>query len=437
MKPKDRTSHSHRGWEVSFAHGELLVWLRFGGVSLWLDTATNRLEVNGQSLWGWMGRRDPVEALQGLPLKVQDPAPGGGLVAQIRALGASQGRSGALGWALLLGAGIGVLGAGPGWPLRFAGCAIVVLGSRLRGGVGMGFGALILLLALAAGSPGWVLPVAGLLLLLSQGLGLRRRVYPIAAALFLAPRDPIFTPAWVGLAVAAGAWALRTRRLEAGLTGEAAWIYHSQAEAIAGVADPELWSLDLSDPQGLPPAPASGRRSRWRVEGRTPVASLGDDRQRWVFFPGAVAVVQEGVEVRLHALSELAFEGRACAWEAGPPGLGGAAWIIALGLGADRLTLLFGDAEAGRAFQARISVWAHAQASPGPGVSQSPRAEALALLGLGPDAAEAEIRSAYHREVRRVHPDHHPKATPEERSALEARLRALNEAMALLRQTAA
>ncbi|HJW32489.1 MAG TPA: J domain-containing protein [Holophagaceae bacterium] len=436
MNPKPRTSHSHRGWEVSFAHGELLVWIRFGGLSLWLDTATNRLEVNGQSLWGWMGRRDPVEALQGLPLRVQGPAPEARLVARIHALGASQARSGLLGWVWLLGLGVAVLAANPGWPLRVAGCAAGVLGSRLRGGVGVGFGALVLLMAQQAGVPAWGLPVAGLLLLLSQGLGQRRLVYPIAAALVLAPRDPAFSPVWVGLAVAAGAWALRPRRLEWGLSGEAAWIYHSQAEAFGGVPDPELWSLDLADPMGLPPAPASGRRSRWRVEGRTPVASLGDDRQRWVFFPGAVAVVQEGVEVRLHALSELAFEGRACAWEAGPPGLGGEAWILALGLGADRLTLLFGAAETGRAFQARIAAWARAEAPPEPR-AQGPRAEALALLGLGPDAAEAAIRSAYHREVRRVHPDHHPQATPEERRALEARLRALNEAMALLRQPAA
>jgi len=89
---------------------------------------------------------------------------------------------------------------------------------------------------------------------------------------------------------------------------------------------------------------------------------------------------------------------------------------------------MLADAHAGRAADRQVDI--HARAEPDD-------AEALALLGLGPDAAEAEIRSAYHREVRRVHPDHHPKATPEERSALEARLRALNEAMALLRQTAA
>lgn len=433
MEPQGRTSHPRRGWEVSWAHGELLVWARFGGLSLWLDTATNRLEVNGHSLWGWLGRRDPVESLQGLPLKVQTPAPDPPGVARVRALGATRGGTGTLGWLLLGVTGAWVLGADRGGSLAWAGCAVVGLGSRLRGGAGVGFGALILLLAGRAGMPIWVLPGLALLLVLSQGMGLRRWVQPTAAALCLAPRDPSFAPLWVGLALAAGAWALRPRRLAFGLPGEAAWRYHSQAEALGGLEDAELWSLDPSDPEGLPPAPASGRRSRWRVDGRTAVPSLGDDRQRWVFLPGAVAVVQEGVEVRLHALAGLILEGRPCTWEGGPPGLGGEAWVVGLGVGADRLTLLFGRAEAGRAFQARLSAWAPPRAVPEPRAPQGPRAEALALLGLGPEAAEPEIRAAYHREVRRVHPDHHPRATPAEREALEARLRALNEARALLR----
>jgi curved DNA-binding protein CbpA len=35
-----------------------------------------------------------------------------------------------------------------------------------------------------------------------------------------------------------------------------------------------------------------------------------------------------------------------------------------------------------------------------------PREEALAMLGLTPDATEAQIREAHHRLMLKLHPDH-------------------------------
>jgi curved DNA-binding protein CbpA len=51
-----------------------------------------------------------------------------------------------------------------------------------------------------------------------------------------------------------------------------------------------------------------------------------------------------------------------------------------------------------------------------------------AILEIGPDASEGEIRVAYRRLARRYHPDLHP-----ERADAEARLKELNEAYEVLR----
>ena len=51
----------------------------------------------------------------------------------------------------------------------------------------------------------------------------------------------------------------------------------------------------------------------------------------------------------------------------------------------------------------------------------------FAVLEIGPDASEAEIRLAYRRLARRYHPDLHP-----ERADAEARLKELNEAYEVL-----
>jgi hypothetical protein len=50
------------------------------------------------------------------------------------------------------------------------------------------------------------------------------------------------------------------------------------------------------------------------------------------------------------------------------------------------------------------------------------------VLGLPPGADEAEIKRAYRRLARAVHPDLHPGATAEERRALEARFAAITDA---------
>jgi DnaJ domain len=51
-----------------------------------------------------------------------------------------------------------------------------------------------------------------------------------------------------------------------------------------------------------------------------------------------------------------------------------------------------------------------------------------AILGLAPGAEEPEIKRAYRRLARTVHPDLHPGATDEERRALEARFSEITQA---------
>jgi curved DNA-binding protein CbpA len=49
-------------------------------------------------------------------------------------------------------------------------------------------------------------------------------------------------------------------------------------------------------------------------------------------------------------------------------------------------------------------------------------------LGVAPGTDVAEIKRAYRRLARTVHPDLHPQATDEERRALEARFVVINDA---------
>ena len=64
-----------------------------------------------------------------------------------------------------------------------------------------------------------------------------------------------------------------------------------------------------------------------------------------------------------------------------------------------------------------------APAVPAPGHTTSWR-----VLGLPPGSDPAEIKRAYRRLVRTVHPDLHPGATEDERRALEARFVEITEA---------
>jgi hypothetical protein len=64
------------------------------------------------------------------------------------------------------------------------------------------------------------------------------------------------------------------------------------------------------------------------------------------------------------------------------------------------------------------------------GDAPPPKAESSAwrVLGVAPGTDVAEIKRAYRRLARTVHPDLHPQATDEERRALEARFVVINDA---------
>ncbi len=67
----------------------------------------------------------------------------------------------------------------------------------------------------------------------------------------------------------------------------------------------------------------------------------------------------------------------------------------------------------------------------------APQAEARLVLGVGSQANAAQVKRAYHRMVRAVHPDLHPEAGPMRRRALEHRLVAITDAYAQLKATSA
>ncbi|MCC7000166.1 MAG: DnaJ domain-containing protein [Deltaproteobacteria bacterium] len=54
-------------------------------------------------------------------------------------------------------------------------------------------------------------------------------------------------------------------------------------------------------------------------------------------------------------------------------------------------------------------------------VAPSPRAEALRRLGLSPSASQLEIKQAFRRLARTLHPDTHPRADAPTRRRLEQR----------------
>lgn len=62
---------------------------------------------------------------------------------------------------------------------------------------------------------------------------------------------------------------------------------------------------------------------------------------------------------------------------------------------------------------------ARERSAPSPGPSRVRDTSHWRVLGLSPGASEVEIKRAYRRLARTVHPDLHPGASPEERRALE------------------
>lgn len=71
----------------------------------------------------------------------------------------------------------------------------------------------------------------------------------------------------------------------------------------------------------------------------------------------------------------------------------------------------------------------HARRAPPPRPSEAtPEGDAWATLGLAPGAPAAEVKRAYRRLARTVHPDLHPDATAAERRALELRFMQITRA---------
>lgn len=338
--------------------------MRWGRFSLWVDTASNRFELNGQSLFGWVGRRDPLESLRGLPLDLP-----GGTEPNLAAFLRNRARAPLLsglggGLALAMGGGLALAARGgtSGLGMLLFGAAWVLLGAGLRGAAGLAHGGASLVLLALAGVAPWLVGLAALALLFAQGLRVRRAAAPLLAVWALAPGSPLFLVAWVALAVVAGLLALRPRNLVLPLSGEESWRFHCQVQSVLGLDDATLWSLRPFDMTGLPPDPGSHETSLWRLNGGTPVIGLGDELQKWILLPQAILVIQEGIVGRLHGWSELRMEGRPCTWEARPPELPESAWTVRLSLAGEVLVLLFGDGEVGRAFQDQWATWAPAAA---------------------------------------------------------------------------
>ena len=66
--------------------------------------------------------------------------------------------------------------------------------------------------------------------------------------------------------------------------------------------------------------------------------------------------------------------------------------------------------------------------APDPSGPPAPDSNAWRVLGIAPGAGVAEVKRAYRRLARAVHPDLHPEATDEQRRALEAQFVTINEA---------
>ncbi|MGH7295510.1 MAG: J domain-containing protein, partial [Polyangiaceae bacterium] len=69
-----------------------------------------------------------------------------------------------------------------------------------------------------------------------------------------------------------------------------------------------------------------------------------------------------------------------------------------------------------------------ARARAEPAASPADQRDSWRLLGLPPGADAAEIKRAYRRLARAVHPDLHPEATADERRALALRFSAITAA---------
>ena len=245
----DPSSVSH--WYATFQNGDLELWIRLGAFSFWIDTAQNQWELNGHSLFGWVGRRDRLDTLKGLPSDLAFESPPAEKVdQQLKAFLLARTKTpilaGPAGWAaLMIGLWCCVAFGRSLNPLLF-GAVWVMLGAGLRGVAGLAYGFACFLLLGVGGIPVALLVIGCLLLLMAQGLRLRRALAPLLGAavaiVLIQPPGSFFTTtqrlqvlAWLLTALGGAYFSVRPRNLRLGLDADHSWRYHSQIESLKGL----------------------------------------------------------------------------------------------------------------------------------------------------------------------------------------------------------
>ncbi len=433
-------------WHFARHDGEIVCWARWGRWSVWVDTAMGRLEVNGAALTDLLTQReDPLLSVAGKPWEASFTGELEGEAAALFSRVAEALRKAGGGplallshWAMLLGVGAVLVLAAP-WPpwggiMLLPSLLWLGVGARTRGLKGIAFS--LITLALLQHPSTVEAPLAwgslGLVVLTPMvGLGALGRTLAAMTALWI--RQERVADEFAlgrGLLILLGGlgWAalsLWRRRFRLGLSGAARWRAHLMADAFSKVDSSALWILDALQGAELPPLAARVRALPWVVDASLPVYEVVGAGRRWIFLPEAIWVHEGSGSERLFPLSQCHVAQGPCEWEAAPPGLGHPAWLVTMAPPQGvALTLLFGDCKSGQAFAERFSAWTLSAPLPREGVPS----EAELLLGVSPGASFDEIKHAYLKAVKQWHPDRYPNASPKEREALEARMKALNEA---------